>query len=322
MPKRVVIVRRPAAVLAGLCLLLAGCSASASNSPSAAPSVSEAAAASATASPTSATSPTASATASASSAATSAPTPPPTPNATATPPPTLARLSLATVTVDALNVRVAASSTAALVTGAGPLSKGDRVLVLAGPTQAGAYAWYEVGVASDPTLYAASQQVGWVADGTSAQPWLVPDTSACPQPSVASISALSFIVRLGCYHDRSLSFGAHQAALAPDAGLGGTCGATPPMPDWLVCDNVNYNWVNGDGGTAWLLLLHFDPATGVTATGLAPAGTTGPALKVAGHFEDPAANACVTASDPQSVDGLSQWLTCAVDFVVESVTAG
>ncbi len=304
------IVRRPAAVLAGLCLLLAGCSASASNSPSAAPSVSEAAAASATASPTAA--PAASQTAE--------PTLPPTPNATTTPPPTLARLSLATVTVDALNVRVAASSTAALVTGAGPLSKGDEVLVLAGPTQAGAYAWYEVGVPMDPTRYSASQPVGWVADGTSAQPWLIPDTSSCPQPSVASISALSFIARLGCYHDRSLSFSAHQAALAPDAGLGGVCGAQPPLPEWLACDNVNYNWVNGDGGTAWLLLLHFDPATGVTATGLAPAGTTGPALMVAGHFEDPASNACVTASDPQSVDGLSEWLTCAVDFVVESVT--
>jgi hypothetical protein len=48
-------------------------------------------------------------------------------------------------------------------------------------------------------------------------------------------------------------------------------------------------------------------------------GTVGVPLRVTGHFRDPAADACVESDDPESAEAMSQWLTCAARFVVESV---
>jgi hypothetical protein len=265
------------------------------------------------------------ATTSASSSASATPSPAPTATAAPTPVPPLPKGSLALVRVTSLNVRVAASSTAALLITSGygqaktPLHSGDRILVLDGPVAAGGYRWYEVGLSQDPKLTAAAVPVGWVAAGTASDPWLVADTTACPQPGVVAIGALSGIQRLACYGNRSIGFTAHQAAIAPDAGLGGTCQAPPGQPAWLVCDNINYNWVNNDGGTSWLLLLHFDPATAIAATGLAPASTTGPAYQVTGHFNDPAAQACASTTDSNAIAQASAKLTCETAFVVEKL---
>jgi hypothetical protein len=248
--------------------------------------------------------------------------------ATATPLPAFAPLSLAQVGASTLNVRIAPSASATLLDPPAylgltlPLPRDARVLVLGGPVQADGYTWYAVGLAQDPTLTSAEIQVGWVAGASGTTPWLVPDAAGCPTPGVAALGALAGIERVGCFGASSLHFGAHQTAEPPDGGFGGACQPPAGQPGWLVCDNINHSWVNEDGGTTGLLLLHFDPATGITPTGLAPVNTTGPAYQITGHFDDQAANACGDTSDPTKLDQLSAWLTCASEFVVETLKTG
>ncbi len=251
-------------------------------------------------------------------------TPPPTPSAT--PIAALTKLSLATVAAASLNVRVAPSASAALLKvasfagGKNPLTSGDQVLVVDGPVDAGGYRWYAVGLTQDPGFTSASVPVGWVAGASGTTAWLLPNTSKCPTPGVTAIAALSLVARVGCYGSGPMTFTAHQAATPPEGGLGGACLPPPGQPGWLVCDNIGYDWVNADGGTTWSLLLHFDPATGIPATGLAPVGTTGPAYQITGHFDDPAAQACSANTSPNDVGELSDWLTCASKFVVDKLT--
>jgi hypothetical protein len=248
---------------------------------------------------------------------TSAAAPSTTPAGEATPAPSFAPLSLAVIAVSGLRVRTAPSTSAAEVSGIHPVL-GEPVLVVSGPVEAQGYRWYEVGFAQDPSNPAAAVPVGWIAAGTPTNPWLKPDPTSCPPPTVTSLASLAGIVRIGCYRSDAFTFDAHEAAEPADAGLGGACILPPSEPVWLACD-VNYSWVNADGGTAWLVLLHFDPATGIQPTPLAPPGTVGPALRITGHYNDPAAHQCVTAPDAQSLDGLSQWLTCAQRLVVSQL---
>ncbi len=239
--------------------------------------------------------------------------------------PVLAALTLVRVTVSTLNVRVAPSASGKLLQPPAfppvslPLTSGSRVLVLSGPVQADGYAWYAVGLPMDPKVSTALIPVGWVAGASGATPWLVPDTRSCPTPGVQAIATLTGIERIGCFGSSTLSFAAHQTAEPPDAGLGGTCGAPADQPAWLVCENINYSWVNADGGTTGLLLLHFDPATGISPTNLAAPNTTGPAYQITGHFDDTAAQACGDTSDPTNLAEMSAWLTCASEFVVETL---
>ncbi len=268
---------------------------------------------------------TAEATATPIASAAETPSPSVNPSPTPTPAPALAKLALAQVTVATLNVRVSPSSKAKLLdvsdfpTVTVPLTRGARVLVLDGPVEAEGNRWYAVGLEQDPAFYLSDIAVGWIAAGADADPWLTPAAVDCPKPGVQAISFLSGVDRIACYGSDTISFAAHQAAIPPDAGLGGACQPPAGQPGWLVCDNIHHDWVNVDGGTAWLLLLHFDPATGIKPTGLADVGTTGPAYDVTGHFDDPAASACASASDPYDVTQLSAWLTCASKFVVEKL---
>jgi hypothetical protein len=232
------------------------------------------------------------------------------------------------VTVGTLNVRVGPSAASALLQPPAyppltlPLTSGSQVLILSGPLQANGYAWYAVGLAQDVEGSTEEIAVGWVAGASGTTPWLVADTKGCPTPDVTKIAGLSGIARIGCFGSSSLAFAAHQTTIPPDGGLGGACQPPPGQPGWLVCDNINHSWVNADGGTTPLLLLHFDPATGISPTGLAPANTTGSAYQIVGHFNDTAAQACGDTSDPTALDQMSAWLTCASKFVVEKLTTG
>lgn len=238
-------------------------------------------------------------------------------------PPLAGQMVVARVTAVALNVRSGPTTSATRlkdVLGATlSLAAGDYVLVLTDPTWAEGNWWYLAGVPQDSGLYAAPIPVGWVAGGTLAEPWLEPDSSACPVVAVTTLAELPAVERVGCFGSTSLTFDARIAALPPDAGLGGSCDVEDAYPRWLMCDHINYNWVNADGGTTWELQLHFDPDTGVAPTGLADVGTTGRAVSVSGHFSDPAAADCVIDPDASSLVGRSQWLTCASRFVVESI---
>jgi len=231
---------------------------------------------------------------------------------------------LAVVRVNDLNVRVGPSVSAPRVLdGEVPitLDAGAIVLILDGPVEADDVWWFAIAYEEDPSLYARPLTVAWVAGGTGADPWLDErPADLCPtSPTFADLVAMSGMSRLGCYGATPLRIEAYQAAMSPDAGLGGVCEVQPPVPQWLACDGINYNWVNEDGATEWSFLLHFDPARGVAPTGLAAVGSTGPALTVTGHFDDVAAADCVTDGDPGSTAAMSQWLTCAARFVVDTL---
>jgi hypothetical protein len=302
--------RATAAALVAMALLAAACGGSSGESGASSPS--ESVSVSNSQAPSS--EPTATATA-------ASPTPAPTP--TPVPLPDLPVGTLAKVVPSSVNVRTEPSASAPQVTDvtdtALSVAAGQDVLVLGSPLWHEGYWWLLVGVPQSSGLYAAPIPVGWVARGTATEEWLVADDAPCPQPTVTVLGELSGIQRVGCYGSSSLTFDAHVAALPPDAGLGGVCGVLDPYPAWLMCDNVNYNWVNADGGPDWVLQLHFDPGTGLTATGLAGEGTIGPPVRIVGHFDDPASTGCIQGDGPTTLEAQSQRLTCSAKFVVESV---
>lgn len=256
--------------------------------------------------------------------ATPVPTSTPVPSSSATPePPVFQNQTIAVVRVSGLNVRTAPSTTAPLqidVTGkALSLNAGDEVLVLSGPEWADDNWWLTVALAQDSGLYAAPIPVGWAAAGTRDEPWIEAASPDCPDPAVDALAEMQGIDRIACYSSSPLTFDARIASAPPEGGLGGACDVEDSYPRWLMCDHINYNWVNLDGGPDWLLQLHFDPDGDVAPTGLADAGTTGAAIRVTGHFDDPASAGCVTASDPAGLEGQSQRLTCAAKFAVDSL---
>jgi hypothetical protein len=234
---------------------------------------------------------------------------------------------LATVRVNGLNVRAEQSTQAPVLDdtyglyGAGGkvrLAAGDHVFVISSAEWADGRWWLMI--ATDRVDLPGTVQVGYVAAGTRADPWVAGDNAWCPGegPSLSALLRLSGIERVGCYSSARLSFRAYRATEPPDGGLGGACESAPTVPRWLVCDNINYNWVNRDGGDEWELLLHFDPATGIAPTGLAKEGSPNPRMTVKGHFDDAAAQRCAP-DPPTTLEETAAYWTCATLFVVEKI---
>ena len=235
--------------------------------------------------------------------------------------------SLATIRAQELDVRGERSTQAAVLddpygryhaSGKVRLAEGDHVMVISGATSADGRWWLEI--ATDRVGMADSVQVGYVAAGTRSDPWVEADSSWCPgeRPTLSALVRLSGIERLGCYASSPLTFRAYRATIRPDAGLGGACDVPPHRPRWLLCDNINYSWVNGDGGYDWKFLLHFDPATAISPTELADQGQPNPRLSITGHFDDAAARSCA----PRQLKSLEQtaaYWGCATLFVVEAI---
>lgn len=235
--------------------------------------------------------------------------------------PTFDDLALVTVLVAGLDVHAdhARSATVGVdaVDGTGVrVVAGDHLLVLSGATWGDGQWWLQI--ATDRGHGA----IGWVPTGSLVDPNLTQDASWCPSgdPSFAQIVALTRIERRGCFGATHLTFGAYRATIPPDAGLGGACEPPANYPQWLVCDNINYNFINHDGGIDWELLLHFDPATGVVETGLVNKGDANSLLRVTGHFDDPAADKCDPTRPVTTQDSVgARWLDCTTDFVVEKI---
>jgi hypothetical protein len=191
---------------------------------------------------------------------------------------------------------------------------GDHLLVMSTPTWGDGQWWLQI--ATDRGHGA----IGWVPTGTLVDPYLKQDASWCPSgnPSFAELVALTRIEQRGCYGAAHLTFDAYRATIQPDAGLGGACDPGP-YPEWLVCDNINYNYVNRDGGYDWELKLHFDPATGIAPTGLHEVAGANPLLRITGHLADPAADQCAPRSVTAAGGWGSRWLDCTTAFVVEKI---
>jgi len=234
--------------------------------------------------------------------------------------------ALATVRVNDLNVRAGPSTSARILDNAGvpvQLQAGDHLLVISDATWADGRWWLEIGtdqVRADQPLYDPLAIIGFVAAGTRADPWLQEDNAWCPgDPSLTTLLDLSAVERLGCYNASPITFSAYRWTKPADAGLGGMC-EPPNYPIWLVCDNVNYSWVNRDGGAGWEFLLHFDPARGIPPTDYVDEGSPNPQLTITGHFDDPAAELCDPMAPTTSESVLTfAGLTCRTRFVVEQI---
>jgi hypothetical protein len=239
-------------------------------------------------------------------------------------PPTYSGNALATARVNNLNVRLEPRIAAPPLTWSGEpirLRSGERLLVLRDAVPVDGHWWLMVGVLpAPPELLWAPALVGWAAAGTASDPWIVEDYASCPDatPTSTQLLALSRLERYGCYRTGPITFEAFPGSIPEDAGLGGWCEPDFGIPRWLICDNINYNWVSADRLGGWQLQLFFDPATGVEPTGLVMEGTDPAPLRITGHFDDPASSECVPA-DAEAYDAAAGRLNCALRFVVERV---
>ena len=236
-------------------------------------------------------------------------------------PPVFQNWALATIRVNGLAVRQEPSTTAPVISNpveSEPvrLDAGDHVLVISDAREAGGLWWLRVVIGSRSTERV---PIGWAAAGTADDPWIEEDNSFCPEPTLEALIDLTGIERVGCYGSAPITFDAYPAVLPPDAGLGGACRVeSEDAPRWLLCDHINYSWVNPGISRSWGFQLHWDPATGLDEVQLVPEGEPVPQLRITGHFDDPAAAACgLEAGDEPGAEAL-HWM-CAGLFVVETV---
>jgi len=243
--------------------------------------------------------------------------------------PMVQNIALATVQVDNLEVRAEPGLSAPILNDANAvfdaggmvrLKTGDHVMIISGAIATDGLWWVKIG--ADGRLAPGERTqavVGWAEAGTAADPIIEADNSWCPGEgrSLTTLLGLSGIERFGCYSSIPIVIQAYRAKLEAD-GMGGACEAPPGQPAWLVCENINHNWVNRDGGTAWEFLLHFNPATGIPATGLVEGTAPNPLLHITGHFDDEAATMCAP-NPPVTLADSEAWLDCSSLFVVDQL---
>lgn len=219
----------------------------------------------------------------------------------------------------------------------GSLALGSPSFVVAGPTDADGYRWYQVsGLGLPPNSgcagpfetdpYNCPAWFGWVAAASDAgEPWLAPADADCPATPVAVeelIIGRTDIQRLACFGAEPFTFRAFWPELPDDAGLGGSCAAQDEPSGWLLCQDINYNVVTVDEGTDNLggvgVQVSIDPAGGATM----PERGTWVELTV--YLDDPAAQGCDDAAqalEEQILLPEQYVLGCRAQMVVESVTA-
>ena len=257
------------------------------------------------------------------------------PSATAAPPSgAITPGSTVATTVDRLSLRTGPGTEAERL---GSLSLGTLGYVVAGPTEAGGFEWYQVAglglppvsgciPADDEDLINCPVWFGWVADGGGdGEPWLTPRALDCPTSPLTAeglILARTAIERLACFGAEPITFRAWWPVLPEDAGLGGACPAQGEPSGWLLCSHASLDYVTinqneGLGGVGAVVLI--DPASGVAM----PARGSWIELRV--HLDDPAAQGCDEAAmvpgweDPAPPERLV--LDCRSQMVVESVAA-
>jgi hypothetical protein len=243
-------------------------------------------------------------------------------------PPAIEQGTLVEVTINGLNVRERAGLAFpvitfqygdynALQTLTHQLNEGDHAIVLDGPVEADGHSWYQLAT-GQPLLPPRTVFIGWAAAGNAADPWLQADSSWCPSdPGVPDLIGLTNLERLGCYGSETLTFDAAGVRYPQSAGLGGACPTDPAAPRWLICDNVNYNYVTPPGGDdSQTFLLHFDP-TG-TQPWVDPLTVQGVPMRITGHFDDPAAADCAIGFDDAAA-AVVPITECRTLFVVDSL---
>jgi hypothetical protein len=187
----------------------------------------------------------------------------------------------------------------------GRLRFGDRAYVVAGPTEASGYDWYEVG----PLMRAdgSAAPFGWIASGSrEGEAWVRAIEPECPSVvDIAPILDMQPLERLACYGDAQL------ALTAPFVSCGAGGGPISFDPAWLVNIGGCALALTTSGDSA--LAYRVPPDLSVPAS---PAGAT----TVVGHFDDPAAATCTaTSADPGEPAPVPDEavLICRTEFVAE-----
>ncbi len=242
--------------------------------------------------------------------------------------------SIVATTVGELSVRAAPGTDA---TRLGSLALGTPAFVVAGPQTASGYTWYQLSALGLPPNTGCAGPIetdpfncpvwlGWVAAAsTDGVPWLTDDAgdadecAAEPIEFEAIVIGVTDLMRLHCFGSDPFTYRAYWPEMG-DAGVGGVCLSQDAPSGWLICQNINQNFISIDeGGNESIgLLVSVDPASGVVM----PERGTWVELTV--HLDDPAAQSCdedVDESDAGDRSAEEMVLFCRGQMVVESVTA-
>lgn len=245
----------------------------------------------------------------------------------------LAADTIVETTVDRLSLRAAPGTDARRL---GSLSVGSPNFLVAGPTQANGYAWYEVSALGLPPNSGCAVEIetdpfncpfwfGWIAAAdTDGTPWVTPSQPKCPvQPITATdlIVGRTNLQRLACLGSDPITFRAWWPEIPDDAGLGGACAGEAEPSGWLYCQNINDTMVTideseGFGGVG--VRISIDPASGAAMPG------RGTWVEIRVHLDDPAAQGCdeaAAANGDESRPPEQVVLDCRAELVLESATA-
>lgn len=283
-----------------------------------------------------AASPTESATASPvpSGSASAPPSPSASPSSEAAPPAPLqiAPDMIVATTVDGLAIRSAPGTGSDRL---GRLAMGTDGYAVSGPVEADGFNWYLVSalglppnsgcigpIETDP--YDCPIWFGWLAAASEAgEPWLEPALLDCPpQPFSAEelILARTDLQRLACLGGAPFTFRAWWPEIPDDAGLGGSCAAQDRPSGWLLCQNINDNYLTineseGFGGVGTTVSIN--PASGLSMP------TRGTWVEVRVHLDDPAAQGCADGAEAVYDDPIPEQaiLNCRAEMVLEAVQA-
>ena len=243
--------------------------------------------------------------------------------------------SIVATSVGELSVREAPGTGA---TRLGSLALGTPAFVVAGPSSADGYQWYQLsGLGLPPNTGCAGPietdpfncpvWIGWVAAASlDGVPWLTDDAGDADECAPTPIEfeeiviGVTDLMRLSCYGSDPFTYRAYWGELGEN-GVGGVCPSQDAPSGWLICQNLNQNFVaiGDDEASASIgLLVSIDPASGVTM----PERGTWVELTV--HLDDPAAQSCgedVDESDAADRSAEEMVLFCRGQMVVETVTA-
>ncbi|MGZ8513059.1 MAG: hypothetical protein ACXWWL_06445, partial [Candidatus Limnocylindria bacterium] len=133
------------------------------------------------------------------------------------------------------------------------------------------------------------------------------------------ILARTDLQRLACLGNTPFTFRAWWPEI-PDDGIGAaTCGAQDRPSGWLLCQNLNGNYVTiddseGFGGVGTTVSIN--PASGLSM----PAPGTWVELRV--HLDDPAAQGCADGAEAVYEDPIPERaiVDCRAEMVLEAVT--
>jgi hypothetical protein len=164
-----------------------------------------------------------------------------------------------------------------------PLSAPVLLYILDGPVVADGYEWFRVVPFDDPhtDIGRGGPGLGWVAaGGKDGEAWIAPWTGACPAETAEDIMWRSQFVALACFGDREPTLEGTLDCLDSST-------SDAPAEFKVLCFLVPFGAPPG----RLLRGFAFYPESAT------PEGEQGVAVRVTGHYDDPAALTCAEHTD-------------------------